>query len=178
MPRGSGRVLSAEPESLKRIHVFKQKDSAFKSRNLLNKVKIEDMQSLLDNDLDIHFDEEKKNTILKNNAAHNKIRFGNVDKNRATPHIDGILQADDSGELLYFIALEDDKFEGSINEIEEGCKVEFDDEYHGVCEVILHKREQHKKIVGDIELREPVIVRYVRVTKIVEPVTPRPYFRA
>lgn len=158
----NARVVNAEPESLKKICFFDGANEKWK--NISHRATPDDLtalRKLLDRDLPQYILNDF--AIVGNDKSFNRVAFKKNEE--IVSHIDGVLLDYDTGELLYFVAIEDGK-NVNIDDIEEGSEVDYERDYHGVCEVILHKREQHTKIVGDINLGDnSVVVRYVRITR-------------
>ncbi|MGD1894021.1 MAG: hypothetical protein ACFB15_25920 [Cyclobacteriaceae bacterium] len=96
-------------------------------------------------------------------------------------HIDGILLDDETGQLQYFVAKSN--VVKNFKKIEEGSKVHFICRYKGVCEIILHKREEHTNIIGDLHVDvdniPSTVMRFVEVDKVLEAVeeTPLPRYK-
>lgn len=163
----NARVVNAEPESLKKICSFtaNNDDENQELRNIAYRATQNDLvklRKLLDKDLPTHIHNDYE--IVSNDVSFNRVAFKKNED--IVSHIDGVLQDYETGELLYFVAIEDGE-NVNIDDIEEGSEVDYNREYYdGVCEVILHKREKHSKIIGDINLgRNSVVVRYVKITK-------------
>ncbi len=162
----NARVINAKPESLKKICSFDTKETNYPPafRSIGHKLSPKELRDLLDKELphkiDHHF------TIVNNDVSFNRIAFKDEREGNIVSHIDGVLQDYETGELLYFIAIENED-QVQIDHIEEGAEVDYDSNgYAGVCELILHKRQGHEAILGDIDLgKNSVIVRYVKVTR-------------
>lgn len=229
---GSGRVISAEPKSLRRICFFDENTDEFLKKLHPSEQDIQEFFGKIDELPDPEQEQEPNPTkkmitsnypfeypklvkLIHNNAMNSvqkaekiiaalmrgmlnnannlatehgqciieennndltKIAFKNQDNEVA--HIDGVLVDGESGRLLYYIATSDSETVAeNFDKIEEASKVHYQCEYAGACEVILHKREEHKKIIGDVKLEDEdvVVLRFVMVDQVEEAIQYTPF---
>jgi len=168
-----GRVVNREPESLKKICFFSAlRDEQQKEINRDAEGRAErsseNLRKMLNNSAANGEHKYNGYRILSSDESMDRVAFAKEEKGKGiVPHVDGILQDVATGELRYFVAIEGEFGDNTIEDIEEGCLVSYSNQDEGCCEIILHKRGEQNNILGDIELEEkPVVVPFVMITGI------------
>lgn len=182
---GDGRVTDIRPRTLKRIRFYEtdQDGKKYPKNTFDERIKFLDEGELPKEGIKLNSPKDDIKNIFAiptNNKQHSKLYFTKKENSEKIPHIDGIVIDNKTGNLRYFIAKEDVVGKGMLEKIIEGSRVNFTDEPQGVCEIILHKRDENNNIVGDIDLSDdiiPAVVEFVEISSVKEYPESLPTFR-